>query len=571
MRQKITVTNAPKSAIMRQDAHPLEKNDPVAYRLIELVSLEWLERANAPIPRHQEVPPEAFQKPSGRSVVVALSHGWYYQTHPDPEGNKLDLIQNKFAPQLRQKYPETNILVFFDFLATPQWPRTQKEDKLFKSAMEHMNSIYVYCDVALFLEATLPVVDMRQYEACIKVKLYEFGCFRGAIQVQEVREKTSQCEEKNEVKKDEGGYSTLQVNDIILSINNERIQSLEHFKKHESASVLVRFHKRPYGIPNTIPNNDRGWLLLERVTIAIKTAAARNECFEDIVLSDSEFVRSQIFNMSERLRSAAENSKKKHSNAILALELKYFESVLETKRFSFKSDKNIVKELLKNLITNFSENWEAEERKQQSMSKRVREILLRWGAFSPTYIRKCRFLTKKPWSEDIQNMYKPILCTVFLCPMIFSPLFCFDLSDDPLDENEYWKVSLWCGFTFSLVSCGYSNFLSKNLAGFTQDVPAFLRFMSFFTSWMSLIMISSFYFIGIFLPCQVILVIIGVLLADPILSWKIIPVQHKTEAGMVTRYWNMGSWFHLPSRTFLHNSRSILTQQQRCTTNRCSI
>jgi hypothetical protein len=135
----------------RQLLHPLELNDKLAFDTIKTVRLDFLtNEAKAPIPRCQALPPQAFGRLNGRSILVSLSHGWFFQTHPDPKGEKLDLIGNVFAPQLRERYPHTDIQVFFDFLASPQRPRSTKEDKIFAVAMDRMNSMYVYADVILF-------------------------------------------------------------------------------------------------------------------------------------------------------------------------------------------------------------------------------------------------------------------------------------------------------------------------------------------------------------------------------------------------------------------------------------
>ena len=108
----------------RQMIHPLEREDPIAYKFIQFVRLGYLEKeAPTPIPRHQGLPDDAFGKLTGRRILVSLSHGWFFQNHPDPRGRKLNLIRNVFAPRLRERYPHTSIVVFFDFLATPQRPR----------------------------------------------------------------------------------------------------------------------------------------------------------------------------------------------------------------------------------------------------------------------------------------------------------------------------------------------------------------------------------------------------------------------------------------------------------------
>ena len=126
----------------RQMMHPLEREDPVAYKLIQFVRLGYLEKeAPVPIPRHQELPKNAFGKLTGRSILVSLSHGWFFQNHPDPNGVKLDLIRNVFAPRLRARYPHTDIQVYFHYLSVPQEPRSDDEDDIFLDAMERMNSV----------------------------------------------------------------------------------------------------------------------------------------------------------------------------------------------------------------------------------------------------------------------------------------------------------------------------------------------------------------------------------------------------------------------------------------------
>ncbi len=215
------LTRETQSVIERQNIHPLELNDPIAFHNIDPVRLDWLEKTSAPLPRNQDVPLDAFQKPDGQSVLVTLSHGWYYQTHPDPEGDKLDLIQKQFAPKLRSRFPDTSILVFFDFLATPQSPRTEDEEKIFRLAMNHMNSVYVYCDVALFLEARLPRVDMSEFVSRIDLTKYDFRMFHGSIQVKKIKHV------QEEEEKTRNSNATPQINDIILTMDKMPIKSLD--------------------------------------------------------------------------------------------------------------------------------------------------------------------------------------------------------------------------------------------------------------------------------------------------------------------------------------------------------
>ena len=110
-REKKSTLVKTKTQEERQLLHPLELNDKLAFETIKTVRLDFLtEEAKAPIPRCQALPDHAFSKLTGRSILVALSHGWFFQTHPDPYGEKLDLIKKNFAPRLRERYPHACVL-----------------------------------------------------------------------------------------------------------------------------------------------------------------------------------------------------------------------------------------------------------------------------------------------------------------------------------------------------------------------------------------------------------------------------------------------------------------------------
>ena len=88
--------------------HPLLRYDPDAMNGgIEVLKLEYFEAktTKAPVPRNQEIPKEAFGTLTGRSILVATSHAWFHQCHPDPEGVKLEIMRKKFFPRLRERFP----------------------------------------------------------------------------------------------------------------------------------------------------------------------------------------------------------------------------------------------------------------------------------------------------------------------------------------------------------------------------------------------------------------------------------------------------------------------------------
>ena len=406
----------------RQLLHPLELNDKLAFETIGTVRLDFLtNEAKAPIPRCQALPPHAFGRLTGRSILVSLSHGWFFQTHPDPYGEKLDMIRNVFAPQLRERYPHTDIQIFFDYLASPQRPRTKEEDKIFAVAMDRMNSMYVYADVILFLEVDLPKLDMTILSFQVDLSTYKFFDFVDTVQVSETRSKVGP-----------------QQFDCIQTCDSNKVQSASQLNSLTGTHTLTYLH-RPFGRPNIIINDDRGWLFLERITIAIKAAAAEKSQFDAIVVSNSNKLRLQIYKWSEQLRDAA--SKQKTEPQALTDLLNHFDNVLKSKRFSFSSDEDVVRKLMKKLVNQFASDWKGEVEKQKSMSKRAREVLLRWGCFSEQYIEKARFL-----NGQVKTPYSFLAAIIFIAPLLAIVPFIFEI-----DVEKVGLSSLWLSLTFSAV------------------------------------------------------------------------------------------------------------------------
>eukprot|EP00939_MAST-03C_sp_MAST-3C-sp1_P003609 g3609.t1 len=285
-----------------------------------------------PSRRAQDLPPGAFGRLDAHSVLVALSHGWFYQCHPDPEGIKLKILREYFIPRLRRMYPHTNILVFYDYHSTPQRPRTKREDETFAGAMKHMNSVYMYCDTVLFVETTIPSPDMTLYETKVVPASFRWVRFIDACQVGDV---PSRENAKND-------SLQLSQNDIVREMNGTPITDIEKFRRVTKTSTL-RFLRRPFGRQNMIENKDRGWLYLERLTTAVKAAATPQESFDRIIMSNSSDLKVELYQWAQRLRIAVNGSNREAS---LNAALKSFKVILDHKRFTSKNDKHIVYRLM---------------------------------------------------------------------------------------------------------------------------------------------------------------------------------------------------------------------------------
>ncbi len=343
--------------------HPLLHYDPDAANWIKVIKSEYFEdkRLNAPVPRNQDLPAHAFGELTGRTILAATSHAWFWQHHPDPEGVKLKLLREDFIPRLRKRYPETKIVIFDDWHSCPQVPRTKEEEIVFYRAMDHMNSMYVYCDVVLFLEAKLPDLDMTVRTCSLVPAKYSFGRFVDVTQFLGP-ESSSLDIKKNDIITEPSDI------DVLKSITNE---------------IEVSYLKRPFGRPSRIPVNERGWLYAERITIAVKVATAGQHRFDDIVWSNNEQLRTTIYRWTRVILAAAKKDK-------IGKALEKYIDELKKKRFTRPSDTSLVKELVENLVKKITSQWKKETERQDSMSVRAREILLRWGEFSNEYVKEAR-------------------------------------------------------------------------------------------------------------------------------------------------------------------------------------
>ena len=217
-----------------ENVHPLLKYDPDALNGgIQLLRLEYFEAETtiAPVPRNQDVPKEAFGKLTGRSILVATSHAWFHQCHPDPEGVKLDILRKDLFPRLRQRFPRTEILVFDDWHSCPQWPRpTQEEQDRFAKCMKHMNSVYCYCDVVLFVQAPLPKLNDTIYDCELVPSEHKWLNFIDTIQY------LGGGEEK----------SSIQKNDIVIKMKDTDASLTVDLLKNFKERTTVFFLRRPY-------------------------------------------------------------------------------------------------------------------------------------------------------------------------------------------------------------------------------------------------------------------------------------------------------------------------------------
>ena len=525
----------------RQLLHPLERNDPIAFERIKTVRLEFLtEEATAPILRCQDLPERAFGKLTGRSILVSLSHGWFFQMHPDPYGTKLDIIKHVFAPRLRERYPHTDIQVFFDYLASPQRPRTKEEDVIFAIAMDRMNSMYVYADVIIFLEVELLRVDMTIRCADVNLSRYKFFDFVDTVQVSETTSQTAP-----------------QQYDCILTCDSNKVDSASELNSLAETHKLTYLH-RPFGRPNTIITDDRGWLFLERITIAVKAAASDRKQFENIVISNSKCLVNQIFKWTERLREAASNN---NTHALRDV-LNHFDSILKTKKFSFSNDEEVVRGLMTKLIHQFCEDWSGEVKKQNVMSKRAREILLRWGSFSENYIERAGFLSSSSSSlpsSSTHMMIPRIILLTFVAPCVATVPFLVNITPS---QSMPAQSSALTTMIFATISILIISTIKREFAKIPVGIHSIFDWTYLSVCMFTESFLLRFGFHVYMIPLETLcIVLIQIFIADPIFQDNIRISKKDPRTGEIkslplSRYLTLPSQSHFSDKTIADDERA---------------
>ena len=430
------ISSSSSSRKFRRSIHPLLQYDPDALNDgIQLIKLEYLEAetTKAPVPRNQEVPKEAFGRLTGRSVLVATSHAWFFQNHPDPYGEKLNIMRKELFPLLRKRFPRLPIVIFDDWHSCPQWPRfTKEENNRFKNCMDHMNSVYCYCDVVLFVEAPLPKLDTTVFSCDLVPSEHKWLHFIDTIQYL-------------------GGNNNktvpIQKNDIVIEMANVKKLLTINILKERKVKTTISYLRRPYGRPNQTLAVERGWLYAERITVAIRMAAANPGVFDDVVMSNSLDLIIQICGWSNQLRKSARKEKKRKGS--IAHQLELFRATLGAMKFTFPNDHKLVNKIMTDLVTQFKDNWDEETRRQKNMATRTREILLRWGCFSEDYVERAELLCdSKNCTKDRRSWI--LLGTIIgvIAPMIAVLPYVFELKQHGEDPSREGLVvsSLWLGF-----------------------------------------------------------------------------------------------------------------------------
>eukprot|EP00931_Biecheleriopsis_adriatica_P119977 TRINITY_DN9512_c0_g1_i1.p1 TRINITY_DN9512_c0_g1~~TRINITY_DN9512_c0_g1_i1.p1 ORF type:complete len:873 (-),score=155.93 TRINITY_DN9512_c0_g1_i1:58-2676(-) len=367
----------------RAAQHPILTEIHDLCEFLALLKASQLKKLSPPWPRCQDLEDLNFRVPRADDVVVAISHGWPFQAHPDPSGSKSQLI-NAYLSQIREQLkPTGEVVAFLDFCCVSQRPfcegqqeRTEAQVQAFSRALEAMPKVYLLADVVLHIDSAWTPLKGDAEQVFVDasdlagVKLVKLG---PSIQIF--------CQDN----------SKLKLFDIIVSVDGELadhtldVKDLQ--KKIDTAMTKgmacpVELRRHPMGKPNQIPTEDRGWVYLERFASMVKAAMVNESEFYQVCFSNSAKVLEEIRIGSCRLRAAA-----LAGEIPLRNELDIFYKQLDSKRFSAAStdkatntggcsgvtagsgalseDREIVASIMHDMVKDLSVHWATQRRQQQ--------------------------------------------------------------------------------------------------------------------------------------------------------------------------------------------------------------
>eukprot|EP00928_Gymnodinium_smaydae_P077661 TRINITY_DN6105_c0_g1_i1.p1 TRINITY_DN6105_c0_g1~~TRINITY_DN6105_c0_g1_i1.p1 ORF type:complete len:888 (-),score=90.62 TRINITY_DN6105_c0_g1_i1:43-2364(-) len=269
-------------------------------------------------------------QPTEDDLVVAVSHAWRYQTHPDPLNAETDDVKMLIAQAVQKNEQPGKTYMFYDFLSLPQRPfrpdqvdRTPEEVANFSHALLAMPRIYMMADVVLHVDNSSGWCDMpgegERYSVQVKqLAPARFAEYGSHIQV---------------VGFAQGAEQPLAVGlmDRVVKVGGTEVHTMIEFNRTRSQAApatLVEMERLPFGTRNSIPAGEKGWIYLERFCSMVKVAMVDPSLVHKVVLSNNEAVVAEVIEGGRRLREAV-----KEGEVELKRVLRSLHDELSCKRF----------------------------------------------------------------------------------------------------------------------------------------------------------------------------------------------------------------------------------------------
>eukprot|EP00938_MAST-03A_sp_MAST-3A-sp1_P000488 g488.t1 len=200
------------------------------------------------------------------------------------------------------------------------------------------------------------------------------------------------------------------------------------------------------------------------------------------------------------------------------------------------------------VVNRFKTNWNDETERQKDMSRRARDILLRWGTFSEVYVERAELLCdhndekRKSWMV-LSMLVGVVAPTVAVVPFLFA--LEKDGEDDP-SRDALMMSSVWMncvlGFQVIMLLHGLNLAFAKiPIGGHTVCACVASSVIAVCGS------VSLRSIIETIIPFEVVFVGILTLILGDILYGMIKFIPVKDERTGQTKRWAIGTWLHMPA------------------------
>jgi len=139
---------------------------------VDLIRGDWivkLAECGGRLPRCQDLPSEAIWSDEQELIeglrnytvrLVSVSHCWFTEEHPDPDGRNLEIlgvVLTRFLASAFCSNAAGGAAVFLDWTSLPQKPRTDEQEARFSRALKSINVWYAHpCSIVWMLTARWP-------------------------------------------------------------------------------------------------------------------------------------------------------------------------------------------------------------------------------------------------------------------------------------------------------------------------------------------------------------------------------------------------------------------------------
>jgi len=387
--------------------HPLMSGDTNVGTCIKLVKASKICDLEFPMPRCQDLDDSFFGLPTVDDIVLAVSHAWRNQVHPDPCGETLHFIRT-FASGFQSDHGRT--FFFIDFLSIPQRPfqtgqadRTPEEASQFSSALQMMHNVYFYADATLHVSTELEGPEIPGEGTFYTLPSRDLQ----SVSMDEVGSNVRITSRASRRRLTGGSCAPF---DRVVALDGLPVTSVTQLQLQIriSGTVPVQLQRLPYGHRSLIPSFDRGWIFLERFIAMTKCAMVDEDAFVDVVLAYTPGILEQIRTGADKLREAAlYDSNAKGSGQIsspncpskLQAVLREFIAELEGKQFSGTSvdavkgikrsqrgdtkphsDSEVVADIMEGFVAHLQKRWNFERSQQR---RRNRNYNIGWRGVLP--------------------------------------------------------------------------------------------------------------------------------------------------------------------------------------------